>query len=306
MTVLRRVAAMTAHNWPQKLGALVLAFGMWYFVTSSSVTTTQRSLLVTLTTEGVLQSQVAVGIPQVVEVNVSGPSSRVDRLRPDSITASLDLSGLNGEFQQQVNVQTPNGIHLVNVSPSHVIGFLETVGNRDMTVTVALSGAPPSGSLLSLTANPTKVTLTGQEQVLQKVAKVMAVVPAREGQAQAHPFPVDDAGVPVQNVKVAPSSISVQVTARQALVTKRVPIAFSAPIATNLSAATLDQQDVVIAGPPDELASIETVKATVQPPTPPVAPGRYTLPVALDLPQGVSALSSPTVELRYASPPRKP
>jgi len=306
MTLVKRLLTTTVHNWPQKLGALVLAFVMWLFVTTSSVTTTQRSLLVPLATEGVTQSQVAVGVPQVVEVNVSGPSGRVDRLRPDNITASIDLSGLSGEFQQQVTVQTPSGIHLVNVSPSQVIGMLETVGNRSMDVTVALSGSPPSDRLLASSADPTQVTLTGQQQALQKVAKVMAVVPAKEGQATAHPFPVDDSGVPVQNVKVSPSDVTVKVTSRQALVSKRVPIDFKAPSATDLADASLTQPDVVIAGAPDVLAGVNSVKGTVQPPTPTPQPGRYTVPVTLDLPQGVSALSNPTVVLHYAHPAGSP
>lgn len=302
MTPLRRLVTTVVHNWPQKLGALALAFVMWLFVSMSSVTTTQRSLLVPLTTEGVSQSQVAVGVPQVVEVNVSGPSSRVDRLRPDNITATLDLGGLSGEFQQQVTVQTPTGVRLVSVSPSQVIGLLETVGNRTMDVTVALSGSPPQGQLLSASVQPAQVTLTGQQQALQKVARVMAVAPAREGQVSTHPYPVDDAGVPVQNVKVSPGDVTVQIKARQALVSKRVPIAFTPPSAANLADASLDQPDVVLAGPPDVLAGVTSVKGTVQPPTPPVQPGRYTLPVMLDLPQGVSALSNPTAALRFTRP----
>lgn len=302
MTLLKRLLVTTVHNWPQKLGALLIAFVMWLFVTTSSVTTTQRSLLVSLSTEGVQQSQVAIGVPRVVEVNVSGPSGRVDRLRPDAITASIDLSGLSGEFQQQVNVQTPSGIRLVGVSPNQVIGMVETVGNRNMQVTVALSGTPPTGQLLSLSADPSQVTLTGQQQALQKVARVIAVTPAHEGQATAHPYPVDEAGMPVQNVKVSPSDVTVQVMARQALVSKRVPIDFTAPKAPGLAEAGLSQPDVLIAGPADVMTGVTQVKGTVQLPTPPVDPGRYTLPVVLDLPQGVSALSNPTAVLRFTRP----
>ncbi|MEJ2288941.1 MAG: CdaR family protein [Deinococcales bacterium] len=306
MSFLKRVATLASHNWPQKLGAVLLAFVIWLLVTNSSVTTTQRSLLVPLTVEGVKQSQVAVGVPQVVEVNVDGPSSRVDRLRPDSISATLDLSGLSGEFQQPISVQPPRGIHLVSVSPADVIGFLETVGNRDVGLTVALSGAPPGNELLSVSTDPATVTLTGQDQLLQKVARVMVVAPAKEGRFAAHPFAVDDAGVPVANVKIAPTTVTVQVGARSALVTKTVPIELTPPKATNLEQTTLSQPDVTLAGPPDTLAGIDSVKATVQPPTGPVDAGRYTVPVELDLPEGVAALSTPTAVLRYGRPSSNP
>jgi len=306
MIALKRIVGLATHNWPQKLGALLLAFVMWLFVTTSSVTTTQRSLLVPLTVDGVAQSQVAVGVPKVVEVNVSGPSSRVDRLSPDDITATLDLTGLSGEFQQQINAQPPRGIQLVNVSPSDVIGFLETVGNRDMTLTVALGGSPPDDQLLSVASDPGTVTLTGQEQLLQKVARVVVVAPAKEGRVQEHPFAVDDAGVPMSNVKVSPSTVTVQVSARTAMVTKSVPIDLAPPSAPGLQQTTLSQPDATLAGPPGVLAGIDKVKGTVQPPTGNVDPGRYTLPVRLDLPEGVAALTTPTAVLRYARPSSGP
>jgi YbbR domain-containing protein len=306
MNVLKRIVVLAAHNWPQKLGTLLLAFVMWLFVTTSSVTTTQRSLLVPLAVEGVKQSQVAVGVPKVVEVNVSGPSSRIDRLSPDGISASLDLSGLSGEFQQQINAQPPRGIQLVSVSPSDVIGFLETVGNRSIALTPALSGSPPDNQVLSVTADPATVTLTGQEQLLQSVVRVTVVVPAKEGRVQGYPFAVDNAGVPVANVKITPSTVTVQVSARSALVTKSVPIDLVPPSAANLQQATLSQPDVTLAGPPDVLAGLDSVKGTVQPPTGTVDPGRYTLPVRLELPEGVAAMSNPTAVLRYARPAATP
>jgi len=306
MTVLERLVGLATHNWPQKLGALLLDFVMWLFVTTSSVTTTQRSLLVPLTVQGVEQSQVAVGVPKVVEVNVSGPSSRVDRLSPDDISATLDLTGLSGEFQQQINAQPPRGIQLVNVSPSDVIGFLETVGSRHMSLSVALDGSPPNDQLLSVTNDPTTVTLTGQQQVLQKVARVVVVAPAKEGRVQARPFAVDDAGVPIGNVKIDPSTVSVHVSARPAMVSKSVGIDFTAPNAPALQQATLSQPNVTLVGPAGVLAGVDSVKGTVQPPTGNVSPGRYTLPVRLDLPEGVAALTKPTAVLRYARPSSGP
>lgn len=306
MNLLRSLFALAAHNWPQKLGAVVLAFVMWMFVTTSSVSTTQRSLLVPLAVEGVQVSQVAVGVPQVIEVNVSGPSGRIDRLSPDAIGATLDLSGLSGEFQQQIRVEPPRGISLVSVSPSDVIGFLETVGSRDSDVTVALSGTPPASLLLSVSSEPATVTLTGQDQVLQKVTRVMVDAPAKAGTTRAHPFAVDDAGVPVADVKITPSTVTVTVGARPALTTKDVPIDLAAPSAPGLQDTTLDQPDVTLVGPADVLAGIDAVKATVQPPTGPVDAGRYTLPVRLDLPEGVAALSNPTAILRFAPPANGP
>lgn len=299
---IRRVGGMLLHHWPQKLGALALALVMWMFVTTSSVTTTQRSLLVPLTVEGVDASQVAVGVPDVVEVNVSGPSNRIDRLRPDNLRATLDLTGLNGEFQASIAVQPPPGVRLTGTTPSDVIGFLETVTSRSLSVTPALTGEPPQDQVLDVTSDPPSVTLTGRSQLLQRVARVVAAAPARPGSSDVRPVPLDASGVPVTDVKLSPDTVSLTVTARSALVTRTLPWTLNAPSAPTLADATPDQREVTVAGPADVLATLGELQGTVDPPTGTPAPGRYTLPVRFDLPDGVVVLGAPTAVLRYTAP----
>jgi YbbR domain-containing protein len=298
----RRLLGLLLHNWPQKLGALALAVVMWLFVTTSSVSTTQRSLLVPLTVEGVEASQVAVGVPDVVEVNVSGPSTRIDRLKPENLPATLDLTGLSGEFEATISVQPPRGISLAGTTPSDVIGFLETVTNRSLAVTPALTGEPPAGQVLSVALDPDAVTLTGRSQLLQRVERVVVPVPARPGTHQSRPVALDAAGVPVSDVKLAPDSVTVVVAGRTALVTRTVPWALTTPAGAGLADVVSGQGEVTLAGPADVLAALTEVQGSVQPPTGTPTSGRYTLPVELDLPEGVVALATPTAVLRYAAP----
>src|SRR5690606_6031456 len=144
VTLLRRLA----QNWPSKLAALAIAFLIWLFVTSSATTTTQRSLVLPLVIEGIDEDEAAVGLPEFVEVSVSGPSARIDRLRPDMLRATLDLNDIDGEFERPVVVQSPQEIRLLRVEPADVIGFVETVARRSFPVVTGLTGDLPEGRLL--------------------------------------------------------------------------------------------------------------------------------------------------------------
>ena len=104
----RELALRLVRNWPRKVMALLAAAGFWWLVTTTTTTITQRNFSVPLLVEGVEEEDLAVGVPDFVDVGVSGPGPRIDRLRPDQIRATLDLAGAVGDFDRQIVVQTPN------------------------------------------------------------------------------------------------------------------------------------------------------------------------------------------------------
>ncbi len=287
------------RNWPSKLVAVLAAFVVWFLVASTSTGTTQRSFLLPLEVDGVDANAIAVGVPDVVEVSVTGPSARVDRLRADQLRATLDLADVAGDFERQIQVQTPPDVRLLHVDPEVVIGFLEQVVSRDLPVEVGLLGAAPEGEELSASAQPARVTLTGRRQVLDQVTRTVALAPAKGGDVEL--LALDANGLPVPGVTFAPTKVTVTFTANNVLRTKEVELAFTPPSDARLLSATLSAATVTVAGKPDALAAVTQVAGTVEPPTGGTASGRYTLPVRLTLPAGVVALSSPTVTLQYAA-----
>ncbi len=289
------------RNWPSKLAALLVALFFWTIVTSSSTNTTQRSFLVDLEVDGVEASTVAVGVPATVEVSVSGLSSRVDRLRADQLRATLDLSDAATDFERRIQVQTPPDIRLLQVTPSDVIGFLEQVVRRAMPVEVALLGDPPPAVELDSSAEPATVSMQGRSQILDEVARVVALAPARGGDVEL--LALDTRGHPVSEVTFDPPSVTVTFTRTDLLRTKVVPLAFTPPAALTPQSVTLSAETVTLAGTPEALAAIESVAGTVDPPTEERAGGRYTLSVHLTLPSGVVALSVPTATLQYGDSP---
>lgn len=289
------------RNWPSKLVSLLAAFVVWALVTSASTSITQRSFLLPLQVEGIDEGAVAVGVPEVVEVSVSGPSSRIDRLRADQLRATIDLSDATQNFERQIQVQAPGEIRLLHVNPEGVIGFLEQVARHDITVEVALLGTAPAGTELTGAAQPQRVTVSGRSQVLSQVTRAVAVAPARGGEVEL--LALDARGQPVTGVTFEPSSVTVTFTSTSVLRTKEVPLVFSPPQTPDLISVSLSSETVTVAGSPAALEALTGVAGTVEPPTVENATGRYTLPVRLTLPSGVVAVSTPTATLQYAPGP---
>jgi YbbR domain-containing protein len=294
-----------AKNWPNKVAAVLIAFVVWLLITSNNTTTTQNSMFVPLIVEGVDENQVAVGLPTRVAVSVSGPSSRIDRLTPEMLRATLDLTEVNGAFEQPITVQTPQDVTVLTVDPAQVIGFLESVVTRPVPVQVALTGALPADATVAAVATPPAVSLTGRSQVLDSVQRVVVTAPAIGGGAGT-PVALDAQGGPVDEIAFDPPTVIVAVTTRAVLETRTVAIDFVAPQAQGLVNATISSLTVEVAGPRQALEALTTVTATVEPPTGEVDPGRYTLPVRLALPDGVVPLTTPTAALQFAREPLQP
>jgi YbbR domain-containing protein len=295
------------HNWPRKLGAVAAALFVWLIVATDATTTAQRSLLVPLVVEGLDADRLAVGLPERVEVTVSGSSSRIDRLRPESFDAVLDLTGVVGAFQVEVSIAPPQGIVLERVAPSEVIGELESVVVAEVPVRVTVAGALGPDERLAATANPETAQVRGRAAVVDDVVAVVVPVAAEDARtavaATVAPYAVDAAGRPVLDVAVTPGRVAVTIAVEPVRVERRVPLTVLPPTAAGWSDLQGAPADVLVTGPATALDALEVVEAVVQLPTEIPAGGRYTRPLTLALPEGMFALEAPTASIAYAPNP---
>ena len=289
-------------RWPQKVGALVLATVVWFFVSTSEVTTTQRSLLVPLSVEGVGERRVAVGLPEFVEVTVTGPSNRVDRLRPENIEAVLDLSGLQGEFDQTIDVRPPQGIDLIRVNPEQVIGFLEQVSSKQVPVSVVWLQEPPPDTQALAVPQPASISVSARDEILERVDRAVAPVRTTSGSTEVSLYAVDAQGLPVRDVTLSPSTASVATNEREIFVRRDVRVELEAPTSDRIEAVRLAGDEASILGPPSAIRDVDTVLARVEPETVPQEPGRYTLTVRLQLPPDVVAVRAPSANVTVIDP----
>ncbi|ADI14821.1 YbbR family protein [Truepera radiovictrix DSM 17093] len=290
------------HNWRLKLGALLLAVVLWLFISMDDTVIGQRTLRAPLKVEGLGSQQVVSGVPDAVEVRLSGPAHRVGALNPSGVDAVLDLRGVTGAFEQTVRVFPPQGINLISVRPSEIWGSVETLVEQPVPVEVALVGEPPDDVQLEARALPSAVVVSGPESQVAQVARVLA--PLRPGGAVSTVpvYAVDEAGLPVPEVQVQPAEVELSVDAAPVLYTRRVPVVLrplSLP-SLEVRSATLSQPEALLAGSEAELAALERVRATAVVPQD-VGPGQHTLEVALELPEGVTALELPRLEVALAA-----
>jgi YbbR domain-containing protein len=300
-------AQRLVHHWPRKLGALAVALFVWLIVATDSATTAQRSLLVPLVVEGLDADRLVVGLPELVEVTVSGASNRIDRLRPESFDAVLDLSDAVGAFQVEVAVAPPQGIVLERVTPSEVIGELETAVSASVPVRVTVAGALGPDERLAASADPETAQVRGRAAVVANVVAVVVPVAAEDARTQVEanvaPYAVDAFGRPVLDVAISPARVAVTLAVEAVRVERRVPVVVVAPTAAGWSDLSDAPDDVLVTGPASILADLAVVEAVVQLPTEVPAGGRYTRPLTLALPEGVFALETPTAGVSYAPIP---
>ncbi len=289
-------------RWPRKLAALGLAFLMWIFVTGSDTTIAQRSMLVPITVEGIAADLVPIGIPEVAEVTVSGSSQRLDRLRPESVEAVLDLSGLSGDFTAPVSVSPPQGVVLERVNPAEVLGILERVATREVPVTIVHLGAQPADGRLHSLAEPDVVTVRGRSARLERVTQVLVAVDARQEQSSAAPFAADATGRPVDDVAVTPNTVTVTTSVERLLVRREVPLRLLPLVINHVGEVVLSHETVELVGPPSVLDQLDELVGAIALPTERPPPGRYTLAVNVATPAGVSLLGEVTASVRYEQP----
>ncbi len=285
------------HNLALKLGALLLATVFWIFVRTDETVVSQRTLRAPLNVEGLTGAQTVTGVPERVEVRLSGSPRRVAALSPEGVDAVLDLRGITGEFEQTVRVFPPQGIGFVNVNPSEILGTVERLAKTRVPVRAVMLGAGPDDTLTQVRVSPDEVVVSGAETLVERTTQALVPVdlsaPAEQGTAYA----ADAQGNPVAGVGLKTRTIGLELTQRPVLATRRVPLVLGPVDFSGAEVvAALTQSVLTVVGPSEVLGRLERVTATL-PETPALRPGQYTLDVTLALPKGVSALSAPQLEL---------
>lgn len=268
------------NNWPSKLFALLLGFIIWFLIVTSDTSTTQRSFVLPLEIEGITGNVVPVGIPDVVEVSVSGQSSRIDRLRADLFQVVLDLTDATGTFQRTLQVQVPQDVTLVSVTPSEVIGTLEGATSEEFPVVLTI-GSLVTGVVESV-VDPATVIVTGQASLMSRVATVR-VLTTGAGEQVIAPIAFDENGRPLNQVRFEPPTVTVNTTTRVAYVASIVPLTVNIDGDVEFS---VSHSEVTVIAPQVVVDDITELSGTVSVPAETEPGGRYTAEVNIVLPDG--------------------
>lgn len=297
---LRAVRMFFLHNWPQKLGSLLAAGLVWWFATVSEAPQTQASRVVSIEVQGLGSTSVARGLPETAVLTIRGPSLLIERLQPGSLGAVIDLTGTSGDFEEPINVVIPRGVELVSVTPSDVIGTVETLTEMVVPVEAVLIGEGNPDTLAEVTLEPGHVTVSGLASELQRVSRVHVPVRAVPGTVQAAGFAADEAGLPVPGVTITPAEVEVAVTDRLILTSRTVALELVPPSVPGFNvAARLETAEVTVTGLPSLLEGLGTIRVTADLSGIEPEAGTFTVPVELGLPDTLGVSSQPQAIIRF-------
>jgi YbbR domain-containing protein len=164
------------ENWTLKLLSLVFALMLWFFIMGERHQ--EVGFLVPLEFQNIPAGlMIANGVPNQVDVRVSGPRTLLMKVSPNDISIVVDLAklkpGLTSFKRLDERLNLPSGLVVTRLSPSFIDLRLARIQEKLVPIRVVLSGEPQSGYRVGkVTLLPEKVALTGAESELKNITEV--------------------------------------------------------------------------------------------------------------------------------------
>lgn len=293
---------------PIGLLSLGLALVIWVTVTNEENPSLRRVIPTEIPIEQVnvpknlLTTNVA---PQKVTVTVTGPRNTVTDLRPEDVTARVDLSRTDdelagvreGEVERPVRVEVKGRGVRAEASPEFARVRLEQQERRNVPVCVSRVDVPPPGFAVEdpITADPAEVAITGSRRNIDAVECAAAVLRLTgltvNVTQQVTLEPRDAAGRAIGGLTLQPNTTTLNVKIKQSLFPRQAVIelrTIGRPAAGYaITGIRADPTAANVVGPLDVINALNAV------PTEEIdiegARGDVVRSVSLQLPQGVSS-----------------
>jgi YbbR domain-containing protein len=171
--------AFLFHNSGLKLLALLLAVVIWFSITGQRrERVSERGYSIPLTVINIPQNAVIISpIPDSVDVRLRATFTALRALDPSKMEAVVDLAGTTpGEKLYRLtsdDINVPEGVDVVAISPSIIRLRLEKIATRDVPIVPRLQGSPAIGLVArGAVANPAVARLAGPSSALERIASV--------------------------------------------------------------------------------------------------------------------------------------
>ncbi len=178
--LVRRVfTRVFVDDWLMKLVALLITITLWLGVTGLQATTTTRVRGVPLNL--LIANDLEITNSPVTEVDlvIRGLKQRIDQILPRDLNVSLDLTDIaKGDrtvqiTPQNIKVDLPNGVEIVEVQPNKIAIKLEAVEEIEVPIRVETDGSPAPGfELYSTRVAPESVRVRGPESYVKALTFV--------------------------------------------------------------------------------------------------------------------------------------
>ncbi|MEZ4629963.1 MAG: CdaR family protein [Deinococcales bacterium] len=303
-----------SYNWNAKLGSALLAILLWSMISSSQSLTTQRALTVNLNVlepQGLAVKTITTGVPETVEVLVSGPSNRINSLKAEQFDAFLDLRDSRGEFKETVYVIPPQGINLQRIMPRDIIGKITLVERSVLPVHVSfleLDVSEESDDVLHHAAvSPKSLQAEGPASDISQAVAAVAYIDLNKAESKARVYALNQQGIILPNVQLTPSEVDISLNQTPIYMIKTIPLIMPRLTLPNLDAeVSLSQTSVQVLGKNSILSRIKTLPVAL--PNLPQEAGSYELKLNISLPEGAELREEvyATINLRPKNPSPSP
>ncbi|MPZ23552.1 MAG: hypothetical protein GEU28_08395 [Dehalococcoidia bacterium] len=313
---LGRVMSVVWSNLSLLALSILLAVGLWIFVTNEENPERAEVLADPLTVEpvNVPETLAVFGPLESVTIEVSAPEDVLEDLDPQDFRTVADLSvGEVGENQVPVRVEYTGGRRRVDINevvPARISVTLEPVIERTVPVEAEVVEDPAFGLVpIVFAVEPATMVISGPAEAVNLVERVRGevdlsevTVPLEGLQTDVDLVPVSGRGFAVDGVGLAQSTADVVINVERQAFEQALPVVpavggVPAP-GFVISGVTVDPATVVILAPLDVLE--QDLVVTTEPIVITDQATDTDVTVNLVLPQGVSSQTSEvtvTVEL---------
>ena len=266
------------HNFKLKMLAMILGLFAWFAGTSALdpiITNTIEDIPITVINDSVIldtNKTYDLGEVQTVDVTVEDKRSIIDKLDKNDFTAVIDLSKLSYVNAVEVNVSVNNQTtEIKNIKDKVINVSLDDIAYTDFPIEIQTSGEPQEGyAIKQIDLSETSVTITGSENVIKKINKVVAplnIQNVRDGQElQFTPIVYDKNGDTIDNKKLIFNidKISAYIYLEK---TKKIPLNISIVDDKNsagqIKDITYEPTEVIIAGNMEKLDAMDSFDITL-------------------------------------------
>ncbi|NLC76175.1 MAG: hypothetical protein GX750_00910 [Clostridia bacterium] len=218
-------------NLSYRIISLLLAIGLWAWVTTAQNPVKEALYEIPLETRDLSSDLMVAEKPSMVRVRVQARDSVLAEVTSRDYQAYVDLSdAVIGRNMVPVEVITPDGVEVINTSPSQVPIIIDQITQIQMPVHPSLSGQAATGfAVLEPTISPSEVLIAGPKSILDRITDVVVDVTLqghRESYLERVPIKIFDAeGNPLQDwLRIQPDTVEVFVPVIRELPSKRLVI----------------------------------------------------------------------------------
>jgi hypothetical protein len=247
----RWLRALLLEDWTLKLLALGITLGLWFAVTTQRAPAQMRLRGVQL--DFILPEGVDVGNEPVDEVDVTleGSQGKLAELNARNLVARADLTDLRtGDrvlrlTDQNVLMDLPEGVRIVNINPRSVTLHLEPLVEQDVPVEARFEGELPEGFTRgAVQVSPASVRVRGPQSHVAAVRRAFTETISLAGQRETLFLPQVAVDIPDHKVVPAEATVSVRVEIGEELAERRftnvaVRSASGAPVSPQAVTVTL-------------------------------------------------------------------